>query len=357
MKAVALSILPRRDFPLWDEFVDRHPLGWLYQSSQWRNVIESSFPHIKGNFLVLRDIHTQELRAGLPIYAVKSWMTGNRLVSIPLATLCDPLVSGHDDAKLLLDAVPPLLRTAKARYARIGTLMSSPLFAESGFAVKHDYKHHYLDLQAELADLRGHLHPSSIRRRIARARKTPLRLEHAQTDADMASFYRILSQTRTRLGLPPFPFRFIRAIWQQFYPQGKVDILFAVHEGKRVATRMLLKHKHLVSIEFSADLSEFRHFGTNPFLDWYAIKEAHREGYRVFSFGRTSSRNAGLLQYKDRWGTDVMDVSEFFYPFQHVIPNRTAEDSFQYRMLNGFIPRLPLPISRILGEYVYRHMG
>ena len=45
------------------------------------------------------------VRAALPIYAVESGLMGRRLVSIPFATLCDPLVTDPADMEILGDAV------------------------------------------------------------------------------------------------------------------------------------------------------------------------------------------------------------------------------------------------------------
>ena len=59
------------------------------------------------------------LRAGLPVYEVRSWLTGNRLVAAPFATLCDPLVSGPEDLGLLLDKVMQTARDRRSKHVEI----------------------------------------------------------------------------------------------------------------------------------------------------------------------------------------------------------------------------------------------
>ena len=77
----------------WDAFVARHPLGLVYHLSAWTRVLETAFPHIQGRFLVLKDGADGSIRAGLPVYTVKSWLLGRRVISVPFASFCDPLVS------------------------------------------------------------------------------------------------------------------------------------------------------------------------------------------------------------------------------------------------------------------------
>ena len=76
----------------WDKFVENHNWGWLCHLAGWKQVLEKSFKHMKGYFLVLLNNRKKHIKAALPVYQVKSWMTGNKLVSIPFATLSDPLV-------------------------------------------------------------------------------------------------------------------------------------------------------------------------------------------------------------------------------------------------------------------------
>jgi hypothetical protein len=37
----------------WDEFIENHPLGWICHLSGWKRVLEKSFKHIRGYYLVL----------------------------------------------------------------------------------------------------------------------------------------------------------------------------------------------------------------------------------------------------------------------------------------------------------------
>jgi hypothetical protein len=103
----------------WDKFIERHPLGWISHTSGWKNFLERSFKHIRGHHLAVVD--GEEIVAALPIFAVRSWLTGKRLVSVPFATLSDPLLSALEDMGILLDAVLNLSNKIGAKYVEIRT--------------------------------------------------------------------------------------------------------------------------------------------------------------------------------------------------------------------------------------------
>src|SRR5512136_2928209 len=83
----------------WDNFVEHHPFGWVCHLSGWKKALERSFKHLKGHYLVL--FSNDAIRAALPVFEVKSWLTGKRMVSIPFATVCDPLISNSNEMEVL----------------------------------------------------------------------------------------------------------------------------------------------------------------------------------------------------------------------------------------------------------------
>ena len=109
----------------WDAFVDAHPLGGLAQTSAWQRLLEGSFSHIHGRICAMVDDESQAIVAGIPVYTVRSWLLGNRVVSVPFATLSDPLVSDADQLDALLVRVKKLVAETSARYLEIRTLNSS----------------------------------------------------------------------------------------------------------------------------------------------------------------------------------------------------------------------------------------
>jgi hypothetical protein len=118
MKKVT-TLNPEKD-ARWDTFVKKHPFGWLYHLSVWKTVLGQSFKHIKGHYFVIMD-DGENISAAIPVFYVKSWLTGRRLVSVPFATLFDPLVSSAEDMALFLHELVKLSTELRCSYIELRT--------------------------------------------------------------------------------------------------------------------------------------------------------------------------------------------------------------------------------------------
>jgi hypothetical protein len=114
--------------PAWNEFIGSHPFGLIYHLSGWKQLIENSFHHMKGHYFAIKN-GDSEIKAALPVFEVRSWILGDRLVSIPFATLCDPLVSNQKQFMDLFGAVKGLSKELQSSYIEIRTLNSSELIS------------------------------------------------------------------------------------------------------------------------------------------------------------------------------------------------------------------------------------
>jgi hypothetical protein len=342
----------------WDAFVTRHPLGLVYHLSSWQRAIESAFGHIRGRFLVLRDGDGQ-IQAGLPVYSVKSWLLKDRTVSVPFATLCDPLISTKEEFSLLWPAIEaasgkPKSQRIEIRARRISSdCMPAPLTASAR------YKHHYLPLDKNTDALFRSFNQSCVRRRVEKARRAGIVVEERQDEQSLRVFHAMLVATRRRRSLPPMPFAFFQEMYRCLSPDN-VALYLAVHEGKPVGGLMALKFKDMWTMEYNGD-ADNSPAGTNQFLCWETIQRAKSGGVGFFSFGRTSLDNPSLLEYKSRWATVEEDLTDFS---SH--PGSTAEQREEsskavrfafYATAKRLLQYAPAPVQKSLGDFCYRHLG
>ena len=343
--------------PRWDKFVENHPYGWICHLSGWKSFLERTFNHIRGHYFVLVDESSGQIQAGLPVYEVRSWLTGNRLVSIPFATLCDPLVSTSEELNLLLEKALALFEGKRFSHLEIRTLYSPSLFKNKNLAAIKFYKHHFIRLDKELDQLKKAFHRTSVRRPINRALKSGLKLKVGQGEADILEFYKLHLLTRKRNGLPPQPYRFFKNLWETFHAQGKLSLLLAQKEGHTLAVLIFFKFKNRLSLESGGSDKAFRKMGPNHFLYWEAIKIAHREGLEVLDFGRTSPTNKSLMNFKRRWATEVVDLPQFVYPRGAAGKIEQRARSWKYRLVTRICEHAPDPLHQIMGNFCYRHLG
>ena len=127
-------------------------------------------------------------------------------MSIPFATLCDPLISTSEEMTELLKAVMEFSRDRNISYLEIRTLFSTSLVQASDKLNRTDaYMHHYLPLDTSLDDLMKSFHRTCVRKNIRRASKSNLKIKVAVEMSDLDNFYRLYSKTRKHLALPPQP--------------------------------------------------------------------------------------------------------------------------------------------------------
>lgn len=339
----------------WDRFVEDHPFGWIAQLSGWKVALEKSFNHMTGYYFVLLNDSESKILAALPVFDVKSWITGRRLVSIPYATLCDPLVSTAEEMDLLLKAVLKLSEELKCSYVEIRTLSSSNFMRSNGFGEIDFFKHHYLMLKDSPDQLKKRFHRTCVRQRISRAKKSNLTLLAGHEAEHLDKFYKLHLVTRRRLARPPQPYQFFKNLWEAF--PDNLTLLIAQTGRMPIAGLILLKFKDRVSAEFAASDEAFRDLSPNHFVFWEAIKLCYEEGYKIFDFGRTSPTNNTLMDFKRRWGTEVIDLPQFFYPQHLAEETLTAEGSWKFKLMSKICEDAPNFIQKAVGNFCYRHLG
>ena len=279
----------------WDEFVARHPFGWICHLSGWRQALERSFKHIKGHYLTVLDEKGTRIRSALPLFEVRSWLTGNRLVSIPFATLCDPLISSTEDFTSLMDTALDLAGDLKISRIQVRTLAADELIQDERLSSTRFYQHHYLSLESEPEKLLKTFNRSCVRQKIARAGKSHLTLRRAEAKSDLFEFYRVFCMTQKRLGLPPLPYAFFLALWDAFGPTGNMMVFMAEKDDQVIAAIVLFVFRGRASLEAAGWDEAYQGMCPNHYLYWEAIKYARENGCRVFDFGRTSPNNQGLM--------------------------------------------------------------
>lgn len=342
--------------PRWDRFVESHPFGWICHLSGWKQALESTFHHMKGYHFALMDDAGERIEAGLPVFHVRSWILGDRLVSVPFATLCDPLVENKDQFQQLVLAVHKLAETLNARWIEVRTLHSSHLLRSSSWGESNAFKVHCLELKEGCEEILKRFRPKSVRYSIRRAAKHQLQLKEDEP-GNLSDFFALHMRIRQDQGLPLHPFRWFESFWRVFAPSGRLSIVAAGKNNVTIGVLLLFKFKDRVSVDYSASDKAFAEMMPNHFLYWNAIQMACREGFKTFDFGRTSTEHRNLMDFKSRWGTSAMDLPQFFHPKEHNDPASPKSGSAKYKFLHTACRHSPEFARKAIGEFCYRHMG
>ena len=351
-----LALIDPLSDPNWDDFVGKHPYGWITHLAGWKLVLEKTFKQLHGHYIVLLDEDNSGYRAAMPLYLVNSWLTGRKLVSIPFATLSDPLVTNKMELQALLEGALRLQSVLKCDSIEVRAFNTLSIMEGGSLVPKSLYKHHYIELEPDLEKLKSRFHRSCVRQRINRAVQSNMNLIKGADEKALKDFYQLYLSGRKRLSLPPQPYEFFRSMWENFSTSGNIELLLAELNGMTIAGIILFRFNKRVSAEYAVTDDAFQNVSPNHFLFWEAIKSATIDGNRLFDFGRTNPDNINLMEFKSRWGTKVSDITHFQYPgTQNEIRNK--EQSFAYNLLKNICAKSPNAVFEMIGNFCYRHMS
>jgi hypothetical protein len=354
MESVAL--LDDKDRQGWDAFVEHHPYGWICHLSSWKGVLSKAFPHIEGQVVAIIDDDTDEIKAGLPFYLIKSRLLGDRLVSIPNATIFDPLIDNGEQAARLMEFIFKEYQRRRCSQIEIRTTYLNHLFASLPLGEYRLFKHHYISLEEDLDKIFKTFHRKSVRQMINRVMRANPRIRISSEKKDLVPFYKLYRSTRRRLELPAWPFKYFDAIWDAYHDLGHVVWFIAEFDKQPIYAMMAFNFKDRMSADSIGWDLAYRRLSPTGFVYWEAIKTAHSLGCRVFVFGRTSIFNKELLAFKHRWGTCEIDMSYFRYPNIEA-RGRQGRDYEPpiYKLAHTLLRRAPYPFYDFLSDLIFRH--
>src|SRR5438046_6274479 len=107
---------PTKD-PRWAEFVAHHPKASVFHSVGWLQALESTYGYEPVVFTT--SPATEELRNGLVVCRVESYITGRRLVSLPFSDHCEPLCNSSEEADYLICNFREALENQKWKYVEV----------------------------------------------------------------------------------------------------------------------------------------------------------------------------------------------------------------------------------------------
>src|SRR5208282_6028706 len=146
----------------WDELVDWHPRASAFHQRGWVETLNQTYGY--DPFVLTTTPPGQSLHNGIVLCRVVSWLTGTRLVSLPFADHCEPLLRDPGDFAEFTN----WLRAECDRQAwKYVELRPRACDEKSGvFTQNQTYFLHTLDLRPTLEQIFRSLHKDSIQRRI-----------------------------------------------------------------------------------------------------------------------------------------------------------------------------------------------
>jgi hypothetical protein len=346
--SVAYRIDPLTD-PRWLSYLRTNDSSSVFHAPQWLGALKLTYAYEP--FVLTSSASEESLEDGLVFCKVKSWLTGSRLVSLPFSDHCQPLITCQERLDCLLKTLSGEVKEGNWKYVEIRPLQLQ-INERFGLTKSSSFCSHILDLRPDLDDLFRGFNKSSVQRVIRRAERRRLEYEEGRSDELLVKFYKLLTMTRRRHGLPPPPIAWFHNLLRHMGEMVKIRV--ASVDERPVASILTLAYKHTMVYKYGCSDARFHNLGGMHFLFWKTIQESKERGFEEFDLGRSDLDNTGLITFKDRWGAKRSPLSYYRYPALHSQDDR---DDLKMHLARSVFARLPNNILIFAGRMLYRHLA
>jgi hypothetical protein len=352
-KSVGVSIVNPLADKRWDALVARHRKASAFHQRSWLEALSRTYGYEPVVFTT--SSANAELENGLVFCRIKSWLTGNRLVSLPFSDHCEPLCDSAEEMNAVIRGSQGAFDFKHGEYLEVRPTSEDfgRAGAGMGFQPAAKYFLHLIDLRPKVDDLFRSFDKDSVQRRITRAEKAGLIERCGSSEELLRHFYGLFVLTRNRHHLPPPPYSWFQNLLQC---QGTaLEIRVAYLDEIPIAAILTLGFRKTRYFKYGCSDARFNKFAATPWLLWRAIVAAKSNGALEFDLGRTQVENAGLLAFKSHWVPRHQQLT--YWKFPGTTSRRNMADSRMQKMATRVFSYMPQRLLVATGKLVYRHIG
>jgi hypothetical protein len=335
--------------PDWNSRLSAYRAATVFHSAQWARVLAEAYAY-QPLYALFRE--EERVVGMLPIMEVRSVWTGRRGVCLPFSDECAPLIA---DGVTLQNLLQPIREFGAAhRWDYLELRGGVP--DDSGIETEQFVAHH-IELESS-EDMQFRKLRDSTRRNIQRADRERVEVHHLNSLHAMDIFFSLHCHTRRRHGLPPQPRRFFHLIHKYLIEPGSGFISLARFENKWIAGSVFLRFGSQGVYKFGASDPRFQHVRANNLVMWQGIRRLQQEHVSHLSLGRSDRNDEGLLQFKRGWGGEEVRLSYHRIGLlKRPVTNKAQGVSYSGGFSQKVMRRLPIPVLRLMGGLLYRHVG
>jgi CelD/BcsL family acetyltransferase involved in cellulose biosynthesis len=340
----------------WDDFIMKHPESTIFHHAAWAQVLRDRYQR-KPKYRVVEN-NCGEIVAAIPLFSIRSPLTGNRLVCLPGAEYCFPIADSGESLFLLMDALRTEVDNGSDSFLEIRGWGGLVVPAELGLVENPYYLRHVASLDGDPERLRARLFHESyhLRRNLRKAEKSGIVVREAESEDDLKKFHQLTEITRKRLCLLPWPYQFLQVIYRYVVKPGYGFLLLAELGDKTIAGSMYFCFGDTTTLKFNASDRNYAQYRGNYLVTWKAMEHACLEGYRQFDFGICNPENHGLARFKSYWGTEETVYPYYYYPARRGIGS-VSQSNFLYQAYTAFNRITPKFALKLVSKALYRHLG
>lgn len=321
------------------------PGATVFHTANWADVLARSYNYLPTYLSIFK---SSELVAVLPMMDVDSILTGRRGVGLPFTDQCGLLSIKDEYHKLLIDAA--VVHGEKVGWKYLELRQQTH---ELQNHLNHSqYYLHLLQLQNHDKPLLKRFRSSTVRN-IKKSEKEGIATRISNSYSDLCAFYKLNCNTRKDHSLPPQPFKFFKHLYDRLISKDLGFIAISEYEGQKIAACVYLHFNGQAVYKYGASDRRYQSMRANNHIMWRAIEWYADHGYDALSFGRTDEHHDGLRQFKRGWDTDETLLKYYRYQFKEQSYEKSTESAKDYSIFG----KLPIPLLKVIGRALYRHVG
>lgn len=329
----------------WTRFVLNNSDATIYHTPEWKEVLERTFG-FKPYYVFAKE--NGEITGMLPLFYIKSIITGNRLCLLPFSHFCGP-IGDKKVLKSLIKEEVSLHKDLNVNYLEIRDYIDF-----DGFESQNTFSTYILELSPNIEEVWKRLDKRSVMWAIKKSKKNNVIVEKTRNVDDFRKFYKLNCATKREIGVPSHPWSFFKNLFK--FLNDNISLYVARYNGEIIAGGIMESFKDTVIYGYGAANSDYLELCPYNAFIWKSIEDACQNGYRYFDFGRTSYDNTGLISFKKRWGTAEKKLYYSYYPRvpESLIGSR---DSLAYKLGTKVIRKMPMSIYKKFSDVMFRNFG
>lgn len=329
----------------WNSFLNKYNDTTIYHTPEWCKFLKDTFNYEPRHVFAKDD--TGQIVGMLPLFYIKSKLTGNRLCSTPFSHSCGP-VGDKGSFSSLIDESLNIFDKSGAKYVEIRDSVNS-----DRFKVNNSFSTYILDVSKDVDELWKNL-SSNARRSTGQSKRSGLSVRVTRDRDDLRYFYQINSMTKKEIGVPCHPWSFFRNLFDIL--KENVSLYVVEYDGEMIAGGIRTYYKDTVIAGYAA--ANPKHVNLRPYniLNWQTIEDSSKSNYKYYDLGRVSYDNEGLMFFKSRWGTVEKKLYYSFYPENpmSIVENR---DNMKYKIATNVMKKIPMPVYQQFSNVLFKNFG
>lgn len=338
-----------KDRERWNHYVEGHEEATLFHTVEFKEIVEATFS-FRPYYLLAES--GGEVKGILPLFLCKSFLFGDFLISVPYAVYGGICASDEEAETALFEAAGKISQKENVNYMELRNSFPGNL----GLPTKNLYAYFRLELSDDPEVIWTGMRKRN-RNILRKGIKSGLEIRHAGIgkvdSSSFEEFYHFFARSQRNLGTPVLPVKFFENIFQTL--KERVSIISALYKGEVASCMMNYYFKDMALPYYIGYDPRFLKFAVNNFIVWEEIKFCCRAGYKRFDLGR-SRVDSGSYSFKKHWGIEPKPL-HYQYALHKAahMPNISPSNP-KYDIPRRIWARLPLPVSKLLGPLLIRHL-